>query len=695
MSSVRAVLQDASHRSSTHPKNSNTLCKLVKSKDFESEFFQCIFHVLKTTKHIGHVDTFVKFLGYFFNDLSLKETVIHESLQNSLIPYLLKGLKVSNKTVRLRSCQILSAYVNNVNEIGEELYLNIKESVLERIKDKDPSVRNHAVTILCRFQDCGTDEENSEILNLLLTLLQNESRFGISNFYSSDMRKHVLANIDITPQSIEYVFKRAKDIDTNVRKAVYEKLAEDYSAVDEYLEDIVDFQSILDLLKTGFLDREESVRKSCTKMAFKVWMSDDQQLFKFIQDLVDIDPNLDNDAFIKSMLCEYFANDERIELLIPNVGDWVNLLQHYILLGQDEESENEVEYIILHLLQVANYLDFSDEAGRRTFIEFLCKLPVETDASMEQLKVSFLLMQNLMVDSDKFINQICVILECVLNSAEQNNADALLICQFKCLEIISILMEINQNTAQNYSAMQLMEIYVFPLVNSERTPEFGEENLPMFISSTKNASVAKMAYQFIFDWILTYGMGDLTPEVKSSILRALLDGLESVNEEVLRYLGIYLNVLVLLLRGSVSFKAMLNLEGSEGNGLTPSKILLQMVEWTDPRNLLDSVVVDCESPHVNLIIEGFQLAVNEGSSFRRAVCHVLPKLYIPKESEKIEFIINSASLLLDVCKGDIVSVRALERYDLCYTYIRFITQLEAIEDSVDKVANDIANMGIR
>lgn len=40
-----------------------------------------------------------------------------EKFQDAMIIYLLEGLSAGNKIVRLRSCQILSVFMNNIEEL--------------------------------------------------------------------------------------------------------------------------------------------------------------------------------------------------------------------------------------------------------------------------------------------------------------------------------------------------------------------------------------------------------------------------------------------------------------------------------------------------------------------------------------------------------------------------------------------------
>lgn len=148
------------------------------------------------------------------------------------------ALKSSNKTIRFRSSQIIGMLVIGMDDIDDETFQSMKTSLLKRVFDRESDVRSNAVIALSRLQDCGTPEENLVIHESLLKLLAGDP--------VNDVRKTVLANIELNSLTIKGILERARDIDVGVRKLVYRKIVADLPEFDTGypLEDLVGLLSI-------------------------------------------------------------------------------------------------------------------------------------------------------------------------------------------------------------------------------------------------------------------------------------------------------------------------------------------------------------------------------------------------------------------------------------------------------------------
>lgn len=68
----------------------------------------------------------------------------------------LQSHKANDKAVRFRVCQLVNKLLNNLGEeaqIDDDLYDRIYECMLERMRDKKPIVRVHAILAINRLQD--------------------------------------------------------------------------------------------------------------------------------------------------------------------------------------------------------------------------------------------------------------------------------------------------------------------------------------------------------------------------------------------------------------------------------------------------------------------------------------------------------------------------------------------------------------
>ncbi len=69
-------------------------------------------------------------------------------------------LMAKDKMVRYRATQIVSHIVNSLDSIDDELYHLIRQGLVKRIRDKEPTVRVQAVLGLGRL--AGNEEEGEE-----------------------------------------------------------------------------------------------------------------------------------------------------------------------------------------------------------------------------------------------------------------------------------------------------------------------------------------------------------------------------------------------------------------------------------------------------------------------------------------------------------------------------------------------------
>lgn len=176
------------------------------------------------------------------------------------------------KTVRYRSTQLVSHIINSLDSIDDEHYHFLKTALLKRIRDKESMIRVQAVLGLGRLAgneddgsgdaaDSDDDDDASGLLVKLLEVLQNDP--------SADVRRSLLLNLPLSPETLPYLLERARDLDSATRRALYSRL----------LPALGDFRHLSlsmreKLLRWGLRDRDDNVRKATARLFRERWIED-------------------------------------------------------------------------------------------------------------------------------------------------------------------------------------------------------------------------------------------------------------------------------------------------------------------------------------------------------------------------------------------------------------------------------------
>lgn len=250
----------------------------VPEQEFNVEVSRCLVRIvpIKKTEPVG--DRILRFLGTFLAHASEKDNELFASeddegaietptlrLATNLISVVVPLLVAKDKIVRFRATQITAHIVNSLDSIDDDLYHTIRQGLLKRLRDKEPSVRVQAVMGLGRL--AGNDEEdednddNSALLEKLIDIMQNDT--------SGDVRKTLLTNLPLSPGTLPYLLERARDLDAATRRALYSRL----------LPTLGDFRHLSlsmreKMLRWGLRDRDENVRKATGKLFYDRWVED-------------------------------------------------------------------------------------------------------------------------------------------------------------------------------------------------------------------------------------------------------------------------------------------------------------------------------------------------------------------------------------------------------------------------------------
>ncbi|KAG0297693.1 hypothetical protein BGZ98_000478 [Dissophora globulifera] len=423
---VPSIFQESQKTSANHRKNAIMLRKIQEQcaeiaadkgeEAFNKEFIRNLNVVLAIKKKEPAADRVIQFVSSFILCTREKDMEAEQANEDEegaegissrfveyLMHHLLKGVRVKEKQVRLRSCQLIALSTNSLGAMDDDLYTQLKESLLERVRDKEAAVRVQAVFALSKLQG-GDEEEEGEtaptvqdednVVMKLVDLMQHDP--------SADVRRSALFNIEQTKVTLPFILERARDTDAYNRRSVFSKPMEELS--DFRVLSIGDRER---LLRYGLSDRDEGVKKACTKMLATKWIQQaDDNLLEFLERLDVMSSNVAddmlkaffdfradivgglsfNDVFLVNLtvesaflvrayaeFCRSKDDDIQFEKAVPEVTRHAFYIQKYSNAMQeaDENDRPEAEFIVTQLLMIAKLLDYADENGRRKMFNLL------------------------------------------------------------------------------------------------------------------------------------------------------------------------------------------------------------------------------------------------------------------------------------------------------------------------------------
>lgn len=264
--------------------------KRTGAEDFDEEQFnyevgRCVLRIMPVKKSENVGEKVIKFFGLFLRYVNEKDNELHTTeddtevlmetpstrLTTHVMSAVLPLLTSKEKFVRFRSTQLISHIINSLDSIDDDLFQMLRHGLLKRIHDKEAMVRVQAVLGLGRLagnevgqeanSDDSDDESGSGLLEKLLQVLQNDP--------SADVRRTLLTNLPILPNTLPFLLERARDQDAATRRALYSRL----------LPALGDFRHLSlsmreKLLRWGLRDRDENVRKAAGKLFRERWIED-------------------------------------------------------------------------------------------------------------------------------------------------------------------------------------------------------------------------------------------------------------------------------------------------------------------------------------------------------------------------------------------------------------------------------------
>ena len=389
-----------------------------------------------------------------------------------LIKYLLEGLDSKEKFVRARLCQLLACCSNNVEEISNELYMNYRMKMSERLLDKEWTVRVQAVYAISRFQGDST----TGVADAFLELLQYDP--------SADVRKAILISLEPCESNFHGILQRLRDVDPVIRRLVYRQKLPEYA-----------FATISDedkewILHNGFAERNENVRKACFELVFGNWIkqlgnnlvelllqfnivNNEDLATDLLKGYYSLVPNAfdkfedlyfenlsPETALIIRTYCEFVSeksngSTESSQALLPEISKMLYYIDLYTgKIPSSNEDEKTVLYFILNqLIMMARLFDYSDEVGRRNSI-VMFKSMLSNPSVSEQLIDNIVLTMKKIAENEESLTQSIIEVICdfrdifgIFASDEESLGDAVhqevqIMAYARTLDIIKALLKL-------------------------------------------------------------------------------------------------------------------------------------------------------------------------------------------------------------------------------------------------------------
>ncbi|KAJ7844433.1 nuclear condensing complex subunit [Mycena olivaceomarginata] len=366
-------------------------------REFEAIFQGLVARVLPVKKGVAAADRVTKFVGGYTKFLNEG------------------GFQAKDKSVRYRVISFAGEMILGLGELDLDIYNNLQQALLERIHDKEATVRLQVVIALSKL---AGSEDSSEVAEGEQTLLQVLID-TLSSDSSPEVRRATLVNIPVNSTTLPAILARARDTETTIRKLLYSNVLSG-AASDAADPEVLTIAQRELLVRHGLGDREKTVRAAAAEL-FGTWIDvigekpkpeeelaarmtnidiskteekppltlEEKQQKKnrnALTSIFDTRPDIFEDLYFgeKAFLVRVFVDhckedkgrgEQKIESGgIPVVTSCAFRIQHgYNALvtldeavHQDDDGAYEDNVFILgELLKLAVNLDYSDEIGRR------------------------------------------------------------------------------------------------------------------------------------------------------------------------------------------------------------------------------------------------------------------------------------------------------------------------------------------
>ncbi|GAA5925051.1 condensin subunit YCG1 [Sporobolomyces koalae] len=396
--------------------------QLSGERAFGQKFREAVVYPLGIKKGVEQADRIVKFIAGFVAfsvDYDSKQRDGNDDdddeddgpasrLVSQLLSFLLRGFQAKSKISRYRCVQLVTLMINNLGEIDDDSFQHLKNALLERVRDKESSVRLQAVVGLSKLQEADEDdedegsdddEEKKSVSQVLIDIMNHDA--------AAEVRRAALMNLFPTEETLPALLRRTLDVDTINRRLTFTHVLPSISA------NHLSTSQRQQIMSRGLRDREEAVQRAAKKL-IGVWADqvgnaeDFVKLFnvfdeevatvaeKAVEAMAEVRPDLVDGldfgddffqslnhatAFLARVYLGYLRTEgsARLADIEPVVtalaffiqAEWTQLV---VLLESEERREDreaEHEFVVRQLVSMAVNLDYGDEIGRRKMFELM------------------------------------------------------------------------------------------------------------------------------------------------------------------------------------------------------------------------------------------------------------------------------------------------------------------------------------
>ncbi|WRT70673.1 uncharacterized protein IL334_007671 [Kwoniella shivajii] len=406
-------LHKIQNQCSTITENTPKGIKLLGERAFNNGFIEMVNRVLPVKKGVSVADRVVKFIaGYVAygteqDAANRPEGEDEEDVETfssrfvtKLLKHLLAGMEAKDKNVRFRVTLLTVSMINGLGEMDDDLYVVLRESLLDRSRDKEAAVRVQAALGLAKLQSGEDEDELEEGQESLGEVLLDLLRFDPA----AEVRRAALYNLPRTPTTLPHILARTRDVDPILRRTVYAGSLSASALPDARVLSIAQREEIV---RNGLGDREGNVRKAAAGM-LGGWVDlVEGELIEFLSrfdvvssqvaeealisvfvtrpdllDTIEFDETFWNSltpekAFLARVFVDHCISNKdeaRLEEVLPVVIALAFCIQdeYNKLVGSTDDGNEDVTdrtFIVGELLKLAVNLDYADEIGRRKMFQ--------------------------------------------------------------------------------------------------------------------------------------------------------------------------------------------------------------------------------------------------------------------------------------------------------------------------------------
>ncbi|CAM6036363.1 unnamed protein product [Sphagnum compactum] len=180
------------------------------------------------------------------------------------LKHLLQLAEASHRTVRYRTCQLISEVMTRLGEdveVSDDVWVALISSMQQRMQDKVPFVRVFAASALARLVTGGGSGIEDDP-----TLLTYQEALEIDR--SADVRRMVVMSMPALDSTIHQLVEHTADVSDSVRKAVYSVLGSKFPI------QMLSIMQRAKVLGRGLADRVPAVQTECVHL-LETWLTKD------------------------------------------------------------------------------------------------------------------------------------------------------------------------------------------------------------------------------------------------------------------------------------------------------------------------------------------------------------------------------------------------------------------------------------